>query len=260
MHRLEEAGTYVNGRLEEPLASRLGVGDGLLGGESLGGDDEEGRLGVALGGDFGDVGAVDVGDKVHLEVLGSVRLEGLGDHHGSEIRSSDSDVNDGVDALASVSLPLARADLVGELSHVVQYALHLVGASLGDLELAADVPQGDVKDSAVLGGVDVLASEHLVAGFLDVGLLGELQQRSDNLIVDQVLRQIGEDVDVLGGVVVALGELAEALGIGGEEVLEHERLVLGVVQLLELGPRRVICIDEGKRRASVSCSACFWHL
>lgn len=37
---------YILGSVEEPLLGRGGVGDGLLGGEGLGGDDEEGCLSI----------------------------------------------------------------------------------------------------------------------------------------------------------------------------------------------------------------------
>ena len=55
------------GCLEEPLACRIGVGHGLLGGEGLRGNQEEGGGGVKALQRFGDVGTIDVGDKVYMQ-------------------------------------------------------------------------------------------------------------------------------------------------------------------------------------------------
>lgn len=72
--------------LEEPRLGRVGVGGSLCGGEGLGGDQEEGGLGVRVGESLGHVGAVNVGDKVKGLVLGTVVLEGLSDHDGAAAR------------------------------------------------------------------------------------------------------------------------------------------------------------------------------
>lgn len=77
--------THIGSGFEEPFTSGFSVGDGFLGGESLGSDDEESSFGVASLGDFGNVSSVDVRNEVHLESLLIVRLESLGDHDGSEI-------------------------------------------------------------------------------------------------------------------------------------------------------------------------------
>jgi len=77
--------THIGSGFEEPFTSGFSVGDGFLGGESLGSDDEESSFGVASLGDFGNVSSVDVRNEVHLESLLTVRLESLGDHDGSEI-------------------------------------------------------------------------------------------------------------------------------------------------------------------------------
>ena len=73
----------VLGGGEEPVASGDRVRDGLLGGEGLGGDDEERGLGVAELRGLGEVGAVDVGDEAQGLVPGTIVLEGFGDHDGT---------------------------------------------------------------------------------------------------------------------------------------------------------------------------------
>ena len=95
----------VLGVIEEPRAGGVGVGDGLLGGERLAGDDEQGAFGIAEAEGLREVGAVDVGDKVRGKIALGVRLEGLGDHHGAEIGSADADVDDGGDGFSGVARP-----------------------------------------------------------------------------------------------------------------------------------------------------------
>jgi hypothetical protein len=50
------------------------------------------------------------------EITVGVRLEGLGDHHGAEIGSTD--VDDGSDGFSGVARPGAGSDGVIELAHV----------------------------------------------------------------------------------------------------------------------------------------------
>lgn len=75
----------VVGLLEEPGLGSVGVGARLGGGKGLGGDEEEGGLGVGVLEGLGHVSAVNVGDEVEGHVVGAVVLEGLGDHDGAAI-------------------------------------------------------------------------------------------------------------------------------------------------------------------------------
>ena len=91
---------------QEPVAGHAGVGEGLQGGESLGGDDEQGRLRVEVRNLLGAVGGVDVGDEAALKALLHVGLEGLIDHDGTEVGASDTDVDHRLDGLAGDAGPL----------------------------------------------------------------------------------------------------------------------------------------------------------
>lgn len=175
-------------------------------------------------------------------------LERLGDHDGSKVGSADANVDDVGDALAGVSLPLAGADRVGELLHVVEHALDLVRALLLDLErlaalAAKDIAQRDVEHRAPLGRVDVLARKHLVAELFDARLLGERDERAHHFGRDQVLGVVEQDaVRRRGGRGVRPRECLETAGIF-EEVLEDEGgSVLALIELLQLLPRGVFCV------------------
>lgn len=75
--------SLVLGLLEEPGLGSVGVGGGLGRGEGLGGDQEEGRLGVGVLEGLGDVSAVNVGNEVQSQVIRAVVLESLSDHDGT---------------------------------------------------------------------------------------------------------------------------------------------------------------------------------
>ena len=83
-------------------------------------------------------------------------------HHRPEVRAADADVDDVADALAGVALPLAAADAVGEVGHLVEHGMHLRHDVLAvhDDRCASRRAQGDVQDGAVLGDVDLVTAEH----------------------------------------------------------------------------------------------------
>ena len=100
-----EISAHVFRCLEEPVLGCVGVGDGLLSGEGLGGDDKERRLGIKFLQRLRHVGAVDVGHKVSPQVSpGLVRLQRLCHHQGPEVRAADANVDDVGDVFAGVSL------------------------------------------------------------------------------------------------------------------------------------------------------------
>jgi hypothetical protein len=222
---LSDGGLVLCGLKEPPLGG-VGVGDGLCGGEGLAGNKEEGGLRVTSLESLGHVGAVDVGDKVELHALLAVRLEGLGDHDGAKVRSTNTNVDNGVDGLAGVTLPLTRANLLGELLHVVQHAVDLLDYALAvDLHgLVGGVAQGHVVDGASLCEVDLLALEHVIAELLDLCLLGELDQQLEGLLGDEVLGEIEKDIVAIGLVLEGVAEFVEALGVCVEDaMLERTR-------------------------------------
>ncbi|GKT93537.1 hypothetical protein Ct61P_11387 [Colletotrichum tofieldiae] len=189
--------------LEEPRLGRVGVGGGLGGGEGLGGDEEEGGLGVRVGEGLGHVGAVNVGDEVQGLVLGTVVLEGLGDHDGAAALCGG--VVDGA-LLGEVDL------LAGE--HGV--ALLLDAGLLGELNEEAEGLIGQ----EVLGEVeeDIGARGRVLEG---VGELGEaVRVVGEGLLEDKVLADIV-------AVSLELGPRGKAGSLRHFERSEEDRLLLG---------------------------------
>jgi len=124
---------------------------------------------------------------------------------------------------------------------VLQHTLNFIGTSFIDLELVlSNVSEGDVKDGTVFRSVDVFPGEHLVSSRFDTSLLGELQEVLPYFFVDQVLRVVEEDVDILLGRVVGLREFVESLGVRVEKFTKDELGVVLIVELLKGAPRRVI--------------------
>lgn len=201
-------GRLILCRLEEPLLGSVGVGGSLGSGEGLGCDEEEGCLGVRVLEGLRHVGAVNVGDKVELEVV-SVRLECLGDHDGTAVRrigtrendinksdkqnsqigTTNTDVDNSVNLLARVTGPLATPDLLGELLHVLEDGVDLLNDALSvNLHLlVGSVAECGVVHGSVLGEVDLLTLEHVISELLNLGLACELGEELKCFIGDEVL-------------------------------------------------------------------------
>ena len=121
----------------------------------------------------------------------------------SQVRTTNTNVDNGVDLLARVSLPFAASDLVGELLHVLIDAAHLLHHALAvDLHRQfGDIAESNVVDGAVLGEVDGLTLEHLVTEALEVGLFGQRNEVCECVLGDEVLGKVEQDFGIVGGVV-----------------------------------------------------------
>lgn len=130
-----------------------------------------------------------------------------------QVRTTDTNVDDGIDLLASVALPLAASDLLAELLHVFQHLVNVLDDALTiDLHfLVGSVAEGDMVHGAVFSEVDLLASEHVVAELLKTSLPGELNKKLQCFLCDEVLGEVEEDLGVLGIVLEGVAELLESL-------------------------------------------------
>ena len=223
---------------------RAGVGHRLEGGEGLRGDDEERLLGVEVPGLLDEVGAVDVGDEAEGHLAARVVAQRLVGHHRPEVRAADADVDHVADRLARVSLPLARADPLGEGRHPVEHLVDLLDDVLAvdDQRTVPRHPQRDVEHGAVLGDVDVLAAEHRVPPLGHPALVGELGQQLQRLVGDPVLRVVEEEPGALGD------QPRAAVGVLREQLTQVPVPDLAVV-LLEGLPGRALAQLRFRRHA-----------
>ena len=219
-------GRRIFGSLQEPCLGTFGVGHGLLGREGLRGDDKEDGFGVHFLECLGDVGAINVGDEMNLEIAG-VRFEGLGRHDRAEIRAADADVDDIGDGFAGITFPRAGADVVAECLHLLEHAVdigHDILAVNHDRAVRS-VAQGNMKHGPAFGDVDLLAGEHLVDPGLEVARRRQGDQQRHGLIGDAVLGVIEKDVVELDG------KLSKPPDILGEQVAHLQAIGLAVMGL-----------------------------
>ena len=208
--------------LNQPSASSMSIGQGFLGGEGLGGDDEEGGAGVEAVESRGEVRRVNVGDELRANTRYLVGTQCLGSHGGAQVRAADADVDDLLDGVARMSQPRAGAQCGGEVAHAAE---NLMDISSDVLAINAQVllygqAQCGVQDSAILGVVEVFAGEHGVAAALDVRSAGKVHELGHDVLIDEVLRQIHMQARGVEGVVRGAGRRV------GEELAQIEVLLL----------------------------------
>ena len=80
---------------------------------------------VEIAGGFYELVAVDIGDEAHGQIPIAVVLQGVIGHVRTEVGAADTDVDDIAYALAGIPLPLAAANPVGEIRHLVQHGVNL---------------------------------------------------------------------------------------------------------------------------------------
>lgn len=112
-----------------------------------------------------------------------------------QIGTTNSNVDDGGKLLTGEALPLATADLLRELLHMLEDVVDAAGTVHDVLAVnlhvpAANVAQGRVIDGTLLREVDLVASEQGIALLLEPGLFGELDEQVDGVFGDQILAEV----------------------------------------------------------------------
>ena len=174
---------FVDGFLEKPRASGVGVSQGFLSGEGFGGDEKESGRGATYPKDLDQLGGVDVRNEVHLQVASSEGLEGFGDHDRTEVGSANADIHDVGDGLTRVALPGTRTNLLGKGLHMLPGRFNLWHNVLTvDKEgLVGGTAEGDVEDRSIFGEIDLFAPEHSVAELFDLSFFQELAEKVKSL-------------------------------------------------------------------------------
>ncbi len=207
--------------LEDGGLCGFGVRHGFKSREGLGSDDEERFFDVHLLEGLGHVGAVDVRNEVNFRGvfagnrLVCIGLEGFGDHHRAEVGAANTDVHHVLDGLAGVALPLAAADKVGEVFHMLEdrtdFGHHVLAVDAD--RVVTLVAESGVEHGALFGGVNLFAGEVLLAHVVEVGGLEQVLELGHGLVGDDVLGVVQEE---------SAGFQAELLGTG--RVLREEFL------------------------------------
>ena len=165
------------GSLQEPLTGAQGVGHGLLRGEGLGGHQEQRGLGIQTLQRFGDMSAIHVRNKVHVQVI-FVRLKCLGHHVRAQVRTTDTDIHHIGDRFAGVTGPLPADHFVAKRFHLSQYRIdlrHHVLTIDHDWRVAT-VTQRHVQHGPIFGAVNFVPTEHGGNRLWQLGLVRQRQQ------------------------------------------------------------------------------------
>ena len=171
------------GALQQPIAGRGGVGQGLQGAEGLGDHDEQGGFRVRAGQGVGDGVAVDVGNEAEGQraVGGSQRL---GDKLRAELGAPNADVDDPPKRPPGMPGALAVANRLGKRHEPLPGRRNRLGGGFG--LFGGGCPQGRVQSGGALGAVDRLTCEQRFAPRLPAAFLGQFQQRFQNLKIDRL--------------------------------------------------------------------------
>ena len=87
-------GTFIACMIQEPFTRGQGVGQGFLGGKGFGSNDEQRGFRVDFRQYVAQLGAVHVGDEVHIQARMTERLERGTHHQRAEVGATDTDVDD----------------------------------------------------------------------------------------------------------------------------------------------------------------------
>ena len=203
---------------QEPVARAVGVGHGLLGGEGFGRDQEQGGFRIDALQHFGNVGAIDVGDKVHVEVV-FIRTQRFGDHERTEVGAADTNVDHVGDRFAGVAFPATGDNRFREGFHLLQHSVHFrhhIFAINHNRRVAA-VAQRDVEYRAIFGAVDLFTGEHRLDGARQVGLFRQILQFSQRLFGDAVFGEVHQHQ-----IVKRRGKLRKTVAIFGEQLADSD--------------------------------------
>ncbi len=204
-------GRFAQG-LRDPGPRARRIGHGLLGGEGLGRDDEQGARRIERGQRVGDVGAIDIGDEMGAQFGRSEGRQGAGRHGRAEIGAADADIDDVRIKMAVRAQNRALAHIARESGDFRPLGLdrrHDVFA-IDPHGRAGKIAQGHMEGGAALGLIDMLAGEKRLAPLLQPRRAGEVEKMAERRPGQAVLGIIVEQV------VEADGKMLEPFRILGE--------------------------------------------
>ena len=180
---------------KQPRACAMRVCHRLQGSEGLGGDDEQRFRRIQIARRLDEISSVDVGHEPERHGPIAVVLERLIGHYRAEVGAADTDIHHVADALPGVALPLAAANALGKIGHLVQHGMNLRHdvLAIDEDHRSPRRAQRYVQHRAILRDIHLLAAKHCVDPPAQPGLLGELDQQPERLVVDAVFGVVQKD-------------------------------------------------------------------
>jgi len=168
----------------------VGIRHGFESGERLGADDEQGLVGIQVASRLDEIRAINIGNKTEGQVSLAVILQRFICHHGPKIRAADANIDHVSNSLARMAFPRPAANLPGKLRHFVQNIVNL-GNNIRTIDehlFAFGSAQCNMKNGTVLGHVDFFAGKHGVYVCSQTRLLRKINQQTERIGRDAVLR------------------------------------------------------------------------
>lgn len=160
-----------------------GVGQGFQRVEGFAGDDKQRRAWIQAGQRAGQIGAVQIGDEMYIDVgllLGGERLH---DHARAEIRAADAEIYHVGDVFAGEAAPLAAMHGIAEFSDTVQDDFDFGRRTVAGTQV-------DVTNGALFGVIDRLAGLHALDPAGQIGACRQVAQMLQRFAGHALLREI----------------------------------------------------------------------
>ncbi len=149
---------------------------------------------------FYKIGAIDIRNKTKRHRTLAVVPERFIGHHGTKIRTSDANVDNIFNTLASMSLPVTATNLVAKSTHSFQDSMNLrhhILAINHDF-LAFRSTKSDMKDSTIFRNINLIAMKHRINAIAKTRLLSQLAKQRQGLFVDAIFGVIEKNSSGLG--------------------------------------------------------------
>ena len=200
-------GRFVTRCSENPVARSLRVGHRFQRREGLAGDDEHGAARVEAGQHAGQIGAVEIGDEVDVDVGLLEGGQGMRRHAWPKVGSANADIDDIGDAFTRKTAPLSAVYLFAKAGEAGED-----GFDLGRRGVAGT--QIDVANGTTFGVIDRFASAHPLDPGAQAGLFGELPQQTHGVLVEPLFGVVEQEIVGLHR------EMVEARRIFGKQVAQ----------------------------------------
>ena len=196
----------------------MGVGHGFLGGEGFRRDQEQGGFRVHRFQHFGDMGAIDVRYKVHIEVV-FIRTQRFGHHERAEVRTADTDIHYVSNRFTGIAFPATGDDRFREMLHLFENSInfrHHIFAINNNRSIAT-VAQSNVQNSAIFSAVDLFTGEHGLDRPCQIGLFRQILQFAQRLFGDAVFGKIHQHQ-----IVERCGKLRKTVAVLREKLADSD--------------------------------------